>query len=152
MTHNPRCQWCHRPAQHASVPAGQVSSFACDAHVPNQSWHHRQCSNTRCNGCSRETVNLGHDPLCPVSSEGTGMCYAAFPECQCAIITAARADERRWVLSSGGRQIRSHVVNDGVCACGVNAPDQLEHLAEIVEVYLATLLPEHKTTDWRRGL
>lgn len=149
-THKELCQWCHRPARHVSVSIDQVPNYACDEHVPNRSWHQTGCQNKCCDGCSRNTVNLEHDPLCPASNEGTGMCYAAFPECQCVIITAARADERRWVLSSGGRQIRSHVVKDGVCACGVDVPDQLEHLAEIVEVYMHTLLPEHKSIDWQR--
>ncbi len=61
-----------------------------------------------------------------------------------------RADERRWVLSSAGRQLRFHVVKDGVCACTINAPDPLEHLAWIIEDYMFTLLPEHETFDWKK--
>lgn len=93
---------------------------------------------------------MKHDPLCPHKPFDPDASFQRYEECQCDFIAKVRADERRWVLSSAGRQVRFHVVKDGVCACTINAPDPLEHLAWIVEDYMFTLLPEHETFDWKK--
>lgn len=91
---------------------------------------------------------MTHDPLCPANDEGSGMCYAAFGECQCDFIAKVRDNERRWVLKKTAEQLRSHVVKNGVCACGGAVDDQSEHWLDIVDYYMMTLLPQHEVIDW----
>jgi len=84
---------------------------------------------------------MTHDPLChnpePMpDGMACGWCW---------MIVRVRADERRWVTTSAGKELLNHKVTDGVCACGINAPDALEHLAWVVSVYvLHDLKPEHE--------
>ena len=82
---------------------------------------------------------MTHDPMCldEVTCE-TGCC-------QCDLIAKVRADERRWVTSSAGSELLNHRITDGVCACGMDAPDALDHLAWVVSVYIFhDLKPKHE--------
>ncbi len=90
---------------------------------------------------------MTHDPLCPRDGhpkicEGDG---STCPACQCKLIAEVRADERRWVTASAGDELLNHKVTDGMCACGMDAIDALEHLAWIVSDYVPhSLKPEHE--------
>ena len=73
-------------------------------------------------------MRQSHDPLC----KGDVIEYA----CMCPLIARVRAEERRWVTESAGKELINHKVTGGVCACGMDAPDPLEHLAWIVSDYV----------------
>ena len=92
------------------------------------------------------------DPLCPVEIHADDHMDPYWCddeceriECQWQLIEQVRADERKWVTESAAKEIRNHKVQDGVCACGINAPDPLEHYAWLLESYIsAELKPRHE--------
>ncbi len=99
---------------------------------------------------------MTHDPLCDeekhYNRHGEDWSYWCVddPECEeilctCEEIAAIRADERRWVTTSAAKEILNHRVQDGICACGIDAPNALEHLAWVLEVYVyEDLKPRHE--------
>ena len=92
-----------------------------------------------------------HDRYCPQAKwsrddaiEWWDGCQTDF-DCRCDLIAQIRADERRWVTESAGKELLNHKVTDGMCACGMHAPDAIEHLAWIVSVYVHDdLKPEYE--------
>ena len=98
---------------------------------------------------------MNHDILCPQSQmyQDNAVpwwgceCQQDF-DCRCELIAKVRDDERRWVLKKTSVQLRSHVVKNGVCACGGAVDDQSEHWLDIVDYYMMTLLPQHEVIDW----
>jgi hypothetical protein len=80
---------------------------------------------------------MAHDPMC----KGDKIEYA----CMCPLIARVRADERRWVTACAGDELLNHKIEDGICACGMDAPNAVEHLAWIVSDYVRhSLKPEHE--------
>ncbi len=98
---------------------------------------------------------MSHDPMCPVpmhddahwdwSYHCAGDPECEDIECRCEEVASIRANERKWVTESAAKEIRNHKVNDGVCACGMDALDPLEHYAWLLEVYINDdLKPRHE--------
>ncbi len=95
-----------------------------------------------------------HDPLCEwgpcicprgYDDERGHLVHCPEQYCECEFIAKVRADERRWVTACAGDELLNHKIEDGICACGMDAPDALEHLAWIVSDYVPhSLKPEHE--------
>ena len=91
---------------------------------------------------------MNHDPLCPHKPFDPNASFQRYEECQCDFIAKVRDNERQWVLKKTVEQLRSHVVKNGVCACGGAVDNQSEHWLDIVDYYMMTLLPQHEVIDW----
>jgi len=88
---------------------------------------------------------MTHDPLHNVEGLSGALYDGTIPCRLCEFAARVRADERRWVTDSAGKELLNHKIRDGVCACGMDAPDALKHLAWIVSDYVRhSLRPEHE--------